>query len=58
MKNRLSLIIVIVIFTWATGAAAQSAGEHFHPKGKLPSDHTKKILRDGRIVFTAIDTAT
>ena len=37
----------------ATSASAEQ--EHFHPKGKLPSEHTKKVLKQARTTLPFAD---
>ncbi len=31
-----------------TGTLAAAQIEHFHPKGKAPSEHTKRVLEEAR----------
>ena len=47
-----STVILTLILTGCdfgeASSSAQTAEDHFHPKGKPPSEHTKKILREAR----------
>jgi len=48
MKNWLSRILIIGLFTSVSVATAQTPAKHFHPKGKPPSEHTKAIFETAR----------
>ena len=55
MKKHISLAMTVAAFTLAIGAPAQSAGEHFHPKGKPPSTHTLKLFEQARATLPFSD---
>jgi alkyl sulfatase BDS1-like metallo-beta-lactamase superfamily hydrolase len=50
------VVAAAILFSAAAGAAGGAGGEieyadpdkHFHPKGKPPSEHTLKVIRDAR----------
>jgi len=59
-STKLKKCLILVIGTLLLGACTTPsntevepvlATDHFHPKGKAPSEHTKKILRDAREVL-------
>ena len=41
-------VLAVTIFTFIGFNPAYSADKHFHPKGKPPSEHTKKVLKQAR----------
>ena len=46
--------VAIILFAFSMNALA--AGEHFHPKGKPPSEHTLKVLKAARATLPFSDT--
>ncbi len=50
MLKRFSLVLAVAALTTLACSPTNSQSEfgHFHEKGKPPSEHTKKILRDAR----------
>ena len=50
---RTTLVLVAVVLTAALNVSAQV--EHFHPKGKPPSEHTKKVLEQARVTLPFAD---
>jgi len=57
MNNRISLFIVTAVLsivacspseTTDNASSVAVAEDHFHPKGKAPSEHTKKVLSEAR----------
>jgi len=51
MKTLIAMILSVAL---AGNALAQP--EHFHPKGKLPSEHTKKVLEASKAKLNFADT--
>jgi len=45
MRPVKSVLMTVCVLSCAAGVSAQ---EHFHPKGKPPSEHTKEVLRAAR----------
>jgi len=52
---KLIAINVLIATFFATIVAAENL-KHFHPKGKLPSEHTLKVLREARATLPFSDT--
>jgi alkyl sulfatase BDS1-like metallo-beta-lactamase superfamily hydrolase len=52
--HRIIALATALAFTTASGVAAEI--EHFHPKGKPPSEHTLKVLSDARATLPFSDT--
>ncbi len=50
---RTTLVLVAVILAAALNVSAEV--EHFHPKGKPPSEHTKKVLEQARATLPFTD---
>ena len=61
LMNNVAVVVVLVVFvtslcinnTFAAGGGVTPAGsvdpgKHFHPKGKMPSKHTRKIFDEAR----------
>ena len=47
---------MLVGLTGALGGSALAQTDHFHPKGKPPSDHTLQIIKQARATFPFADT--
>jgi alkyl sulfatase BDS1-like metallo-beta-lactamase superfamily hydrolase len=54
--NYICKTISVVIISFAFSLNALAAGEHFHPKGKPPSEHTLKVLKEARAKLPFSDT--
>ena len=50
---RITLVLVAVVLAAALNVSAKV--EHFHPKGKPPSEHTKKVLEQARATLPFTD---
>jgi len=47
--NRVTISVILVVLTYAISfCSSGDAAEHFHPKGKPPSEHTLKVLEQAR----------
>ena len=47
--NRITISFILIVLTYAiTSCSAGDAAEHFDPKGKPPSEHTKAVLEQAR----------
>ncbi len=53
-RHSMIALAAALAFTTASGVAAEL--EHFHPKGKPPSEHTLKVLSDARATLPFSDT--
>ena len=49
-------IVLMTTLTLVTAGSAIAQTEHFHPKGKPPSEHTLKVLREARATLPFSDT--
>ena len=45
MSTLRSALIIVILLSFTVVSSAQ---EHFHSKGKPPSEHTKKVLEEAR----------
>ena len=55
MREIRSLVIAIAAMTVAACSVAESAEDHFHPKGNPPSEHTKKVLQEAKATLPLSD---
>jgi len=53
-QSAITIFVAALAITSTVGSAAEPG--HFHPKGKLPSEHTLKILEEARTTLPFSDT--